>query len=110
GANRVLPAIRAAAEGSAADLAQDEAGGGVLVAVEVGQVDGEVGPAGAVGVTGAAPGGDLAAAERGQERALGTAAREQAGGRGRPEVPGLAGHVPGIAEVGDGRDVAADRG
>ena len=45
---------RTAVEGSAADLAQHEAGGDVLLAVEVGQVDGEVGPAGAVRVTGVA--------------------------------------------------------
>src|SRR3984957_5726585 len=94
----------------AADLAQDEAGRCVLVAVEVRQVDFEVGAACAVRVVGVAPGSDLAAtAERGQQLELGTAAREQPGARGGAEVPGLAHNVARVAEVCDGDDVAAYR-
>src|SRR3984957_9335472 len=97
--------------GLAADLAEDEAGRGVLVAVEVRQVDFEVGAARAVWVVGVAPGSDLAAtAERGQQLELGAAAGEQPGPGGGAEVPGLAHDVARVAEVGDGDDVAAYRG
>src|SRR3984957_8432969 len=97
--------------GLAADLAEDEAGRGVLVTVEVRQVDFEVGAARAVRVVGVAPGRDLAAtAERGQQLELGTAAGEQPGPGGGAEVPGLAHDVARVAEVGDGDDVAAYRG
>jgi hypothetical protein len=54
--------------GSAADLAEDEVGRVVLVAVEVGQVDLEIATAGAERVTRVAPSGDLVtAAKAGQE-------------------------------------------
>src|ERR1700729_158609 len=99
-----------AAKESAADLAQDKAGRGVLVPVEVRQVDFEIDAARAVRVVGVAPGSDLAAtAERGQQPELGTAAREQPVARGGAEVPGLAHDVARVTEVGDGDDVAAYR-
>src|SRR4029077_3943172 len=94
----------------AADLAQDEAGRGALVPVEVCQVDLQGDAARAVRVVGVAPGRDLAAtAERGQQPELGTAAREQTVSRGGAEVPGLAHDVARVTEVGDGDDVAAYR-
>src|ERR1700735_1737811 len=99
-----------AAKESAADLAQDKAGRGVLVPVEVRQVDFEVDAARAVRVVGVAPGSDLAAtAERGQQPELGAAAREQPVAGGGAEVPGLARDVARVAEVGDGAAVAAER-
>src|SRR6185437_9169569 len=90
--------------------AQDKAGRGALVSVEVRQVDGEIDAARAVRVVDVAPGSDLAAtAERGQQPELGTAAREQPVARGGAEVPGLAHDVARVTEVGDGDDVAAYR-
>src|SRR5215469_15701569 len=97
--------------GLAADLAQDEARRGVLVPVEVCQVDHELVAGGAVRVAGIAPGGDLAAtAERGQQCDLGAAAREHPTERRGAEVPRLTRDVAWVAEVGNRDDMAANRG